>query len=112
MVRRLLTVAGAIFLALLFRRLPLQTVIVRRAEAAPEQTASASGCVADWYVSYSGTSSWTLLNTDPDNLPLSALRFSRSYNDPTDLPHGYLDFNRDGKSDIFSAIPIGGLAQT
>ena len=77
MIRRLLTVVGAIFLALLFRRLPLQTV-VRRAEAAPEQTASASGCVADWYVSYSGTGSWTLLNTDPDDLPLSDLRFSRS----------------------------------
>jgi hypothetical protein len=67
-------------------------------------------CPAQWYVSYSGTGSFVLLNTDPDNLPLSALRFSRTYNDPTDLSHGYLDFNRDGKSDVFSAVPIGGGA--
>ena len=77
--------------------------------AAPATAAAvnSAGCVSDWYVSYSGTSSWTLINTDPDGLLLSDLRFSRSYNDPTDLSHGYLDFNRDGKSDVFSAIPIG-----
>ena len=69
--------------------------------------ASGSDCVSYWYVSYSGTGSFTLINTDPDGLLLSDLRFSRSYNDPTDLSRGYLDFNRDGKSDIFSAVPIG-----
>jgi hypothetical protein len=67
-----------------------------------------SGCVSNWYVSYSGTSSWTLINTDPDALPITDLRFDRGYSDPTDLSHGYLDFNRDGKSDVFSAVPIGG----
>jgi|SRR5579859_4486918 len=74
------------------------------AQAAP---AGLVGCVSDWYVSDGGTSSFTLVHKDPDDLPLSDLRFSRSYNDPTDLSHGYLDFNRDGNSDVFSAVPIG-----
>jgi hypothetical protein len=66
--------------------------------------ASPNGCVANWYVSYDGTSSFTLLRSDPLDLPLSALRFERSYNDPTDVSHGYLDFNSDGKSDVFAAV--------
>jgi hypothetical protein len=78
------------------------------AAAAMPEAVSSTGCVSDWYVSYSGTSSWTLINTDPDGLSLSDLYFSRSYNDPTDLSRGYLDFNRDGKSDVFSAVPIAG----
>src|SRR5215467_14161523 len=77
-------------------------VAVGLAQAAPVN------CVSDWYVSYSGTSSWLLVHTDPDDLPITALQTSRSYNDPTDLSRGYLDFNRDGKSDVFSAVPIGG----
>ena len=68
---------------------------------------STSGCVSYWYVSYGGTGSYTLINTDPDGLAITDLRFSRSYSDPTDLSRGYLDFNRDGKSDIFSAVPTG-----
>src|SRR5438552_18164594 len=48
------------------------------------------------------------VHSDPDDLPLTDLAFSRSYNDPTDLSHGYLDFNSDGRSDVFSAVPIGG----
>ena len=63
-----------------------------------------NGCVANWYVSYGGTGSYTLLRSDPLNLPLSALRFERSYNDPTDISHGYLDFNHDGKSDVFATV--------
>jgi hypothetical protein len=79
------------------------------AHAAPATSAatSSTGCVSYWYVSYSGTSSWMLVNTDTEGMPLSDLYFSRSYNDPTDFSHGYLDFNRDGKSDVFSAVPIG-----
>ena len=81
------------------------------AQASPNTPALAaatgSECVSYWYVSYSGTQSYTLINTDPDGLMLSDLRFSRSYNDPTDLSKGYLDFDRDGKSDIFSAVPMG-----
>lgn len=73
----------------------------------PPRASALGVCPAQWYVSYSGTSSWALLNTDPDNLPLSALRFSRSYNDPLDYSRGFLDFDRDGKSDVFSAVPIG-----
>src|SRR5512143_3081445 len=69
------------------------------APAAPASTTS-SGCVSYWYVSYSGTLSYQLIKTDTDGLPMSDLYFSRSYNDPTDLSKGYLDFNRDGKSDI------------
>ena len=65
-------------------------------------------CVSYWYVSYGGNSSYVLLNTDPDALTVDQLRFSRSYNDPTDLSKGYLDFDRDGKSDVFSAVPIAG----
>ncbi len=112
MERRLPAVMGAVLLALLLIYSILTLSTARPAQAAPRQSASASGCVADWYVSYSGTGSWTLINTDPDDLPLSALYFSRSYNDPTDFSHGYLDFNRDGKSDVFSAVPIlGGYYQ-
>jgi hypothetical protein len=66
--------------------------------------ASTNSCVANWYVSYNGTDSFTLLRTDSLDVPLSALYFERSYNDPTDLSHGYLDFNRDGKSDVFAAV--------
>jgi hypothetical protein len=76
--------------------------------AAPVATTGNSGCTSYWYVSYSGTLSYQLVNIDPDGLPLSDLRFGRSYNDPTDLSRGYLDFNRDGKSDVFSVVPIGG----
>jgi hypothetical protein len=80
------------------------------AVAAPTGTASAGlvGCVSNWYVSDSGTQSYRLVHVDPEGLPLSDLRFSRTYNDPTDLSRGYLDFDRDGKSDVFSAVPIGG----
>ena len=35
---------------------------------------------------------------------LSDLRFDRGYHDPTDLSRGYLDFDRDGKSDVFGTI--------
>ena len=56
--------------------------------------------------SYGGTGNFILINTDPDGLLLSDLRFSRSYNDPTDVSKGYLDFNRDGKSDVFSAVSL------
>ena len=69
---------------------------------------AATGCVSDWYVSYGGLTSWNLVHTDPDGLPLSDLYFSRTYNDPTDLSSGYLDFDRDRRSDVFSAVPIGG----
>jgi hypothetical protein len=55
-------------------------------------------------VSNGGTGSYTLLRSDPLELRLSALRFDRGYHDPTDLSHGYLDFNRDGKSDVFAAV--------
>src|SRR5262249_6514836 len=61
-----------------------------------------------WYVSYSGTNSWTLLRIDPEGIPLADLRLGRSYSDPTDLSKGFLDFNRDGKSDVFTATPIPG----
>jgi hypothetical protein len=74
----------------------------------PAATNSTGNCVADWLVSYSGNSSYTLLRTDPADTPLSELRFSRSYNDPTDLSHGYLDFNSDHHSDVFSVSPLGG----
>ena len=83
--------------------------LVRPGAAGPASPAAApTGCVADWYVSYGGTSSWLLVHTDTEDLPITDLQFSRSYNDPTDLSHGYLDFNRDGRSDVFSAVPIGG----
>jgi hypothetical protein len=52
-----------------------------------------------------GVNSWKLVHTDPDGLPLSALHFDEGYSDPTDT--SYLDFNKDGHSDIFSAVPIG-----
>jgi hypothetical protein len=69
---------------------------------APDVTAQT--CHSQWYFSNGGTASWQLLRTDPKGLPLSSLAFSRSYSDPTDLSHGYLDFNRDGKSDVFAAV--------
>ena len=75
--------------------------------AAPVATTLSTGCTSYWYVSYSGTLGYSLINIDPDGLPLSDLRFGRTYNDPTDLSRGYLDFNRDGKSDVFSAVPLG-----
>jgi hypothetical protein len=64
------------------------------AAAHPAEAAAANtiGCVSDWYVSKSGSASFVLVHKDPDDLPLSALRFSRTYNDPTDLSRGYLDF--------------------
>lgn len=71
------------------------------------QAAPSPGCVSDWWVSYGGISSWTLVHTDPDGLPLSDLYFSRSYNDPTDFSRGYLDFDHSGRSDVFSAVPMG-----
>lgn len=70
-------------------------------------SSSEFGCISDWYVSYSGTGNWTLINTDPDGLPITDLYFSRAYHDPLDVSRGYLDFNKDGKSDIFSAVPLG-----
>ena len=76
-------------------------------QAAPAATTSGNGCISYWFVSYSGTLGYSLLNIDPDGLPLGDLRFGRTYNDPTDLSRGYLDFNRDGKSDVFSAVPLG-----
>lgn len=97
-----------LMLAASFMLIAKQAVPTAYVALAASATANSTGCVSDWYVSYGSTTTWTLINTDPDNLPLSDLYFSRSYNDPTDLSHGYLDFNRDGKSDIFSAVPIGG----
>jgi len=103
-------VPGKWLMALLVILSPVQPLRpeLGRAQAGPAVAAATPACVADWYVSYGGTSSYLLVHTDPDNLPLSDLYFSRSYNDPTDLSHGYLDFNRDGRSDVFSAVPIGG----
>lgn len=80
---------------------------LKAAPAAPA-AASSTGCISYWYVSYSGTQSYQFINTDLDGLPLSDLRFSRTYNDPTDYSRGYLDFNHDRKSDVFSVSPIGG----
>jgi hypothetical protein len=91
----------------LFALLGISAVVISAFGLAQAAPANLIGCVSDWYISDGGTSSFTLVHVDPDDLPLSALRFSRSYNDPTDLLHGYLDFNRDGNSDVFSAVPIG-----
>jgi hypothetical protein len=63
-------------------RLPAGIAAKARLAAAP------AGCVADWYVSYSGKSRWLRVHTDPEDLPITDLQFSRSYNDPTDLSHG------------------------
>ncbi len=81
----------------------------RTAPAGPAGVVSSStGCVSDWYVSYFGQTSWVLVHSDPEGLPLSDLRFDRGYNDPTDSSKGYLDFNHDGRSDVFSAVPMDG----
>jgi hypothetical protein len=72
---------------------------VRLFAPTPTASAAANGCVADWYVSYGGSGSYTLLRSDPLDLPLSTLRFERSYNDPTDLSQcdEYLPALYDGK---------------
>lgn len=106
-----LALAALFVVPLLLFAMPLEShanikVGIRSAPPAPRLAASGSGCVSSWFVSYSGTLSYTLINTDPDGLPITDLRFSRTYNDPTDVSKGYLDFNHDGKSDIFSAVPI------
>ena len=76
--------------------------------AGPASVAGAvPGCVSDWYISYGGLTSWQLAHTDLEGLPLSDLRFDRGYSDPTDFSKGYLDFNHDHQSDVFSAVPIG-----
>ncbi len=92
----------------LFALLSISAIAMSTVGLAQAAPAGLVGCVSDWYVSYGGVSSYVLVHKDPDDLPLTDLYFSRSYNDPTDLSHGYLDFNRDGRSDVFSAVPIGG----
>src|SRR5262249_22528532 len=104
--RRLSLSLLAAFAALVVCLLAASVAAGPSVRAAPATTNN-SGCVSYWYVSYSGTLSYQLVNIDPDGLQLDDLRFSRSYNDPTDLSDGYLDFNRDGKSDVFSAVPLG-----
>ena len=67
-----------------------------------------AACVSTWWVSYGSNSGYMRFNTDLEGLPLDALYFSRSYNAPHDPSKGYLDFDGDGRSDVFSALPIGG----
>lgn len=67
--------------------------------------AASSGCVTDWFVSYGGTTQYQLLWSDPDNVPADQLRFDWGYHDPYEFAGGYIDFNANSKSDIFSAIP-------
>jgi len=74
--------------------------------AAPALPAPASApsqnCPGYWYVSYSGNTNYTLLNIDPDGTPIEELRFDHGYSDPYASDRGFLDFDGDGKSDVFS----------
>lgn len=73
--------------------------------SAPAPISAAGQCVTDWFVAYGGVGQYQRLWTDPDGLPLEQLRFDWGYNAPYALAGGYLDFNANGKSDIFSAVP-------
>ena len=80
---------------------PTTAATVTRA-AHRSATVPATSCASRWYRSSRGTHAWTLLRTDPSGLPLSSLVFRPSFSDPTDSAHGFLDFNHDGKSDVFA----------
>lgn len=75
------------------------------APTAASAIATTSGCVTDWYVSYGGVTQFQLLWSDPDGLPVDQLRFDWGYHDPYEYASGYIDFNGNRKSDIFSAVP-------
>lgn len=81
------------------------TVFMLALASVPAPTGAAGQCVTDWFVSYGGVGQYQRLWTDPDGLPLEQLRFDWGYNDPYALAGGYLDFNANGKSDVFSAVP-------
>jgi hypothetical protein len=74
--------------------------------AALPMRASAS-CPTNWWVSRGGTEPWELLRVDPLGLSLGELRFGMGYDDPTQLSGGRLDFDGDGHSDVFAAVPYG-----
>lgn len=75
------------------------------AATSPVATGAPKGCVTDWFVSYGGVKSYQLLWTDPDGLPVEQLRFDWGYHDPDYLSEGFIDFNGNSLTDVFSAVP-------
>lgn len=71
------------------------------ARAEPGAGQAANSCGTRWYVAYSGSAPLALLYTDPDDTPLADLRFDFGLDDPLSSAGGFLDFNADGKSDVF-----------
>jgi hypothetical protein len=63
-----------------------------------------SGCTTRWYDSAGGSAPFHLLRTDPTALTLGQLRLGPSYGGGGGLAHGFLDFNADGRSDVFGTL--------
>ena len=91
--RRLIILAGA-----------LAGLLVGLAPSAALAGPSTASCVSNWYYSSAGTQSWALLHSDFSAVPLSDLRFSRDYDEPLDRSDGFIDFDGDGKSDVFADV--------
>jgi hypothetical protein len=87
------------------RHLAIITVFLLVLVQLPTPTRAAGHCVTDWFVSYGGVKPYELLWTDPDGLPLAQLRFDWGYHDPDYLSDGFIDFNGNGLTDVFSAVP-------
>jgi len=84
----------------------LAALVAPASGAAPALLAAGSApsgnCPGYWYVSYNGNTNYTLLHVDPDGTPIEAMRFDQGYSDPYSYAGGFLDFDGDGKSDVFS----------
>jgi len=94
------------FFALLMMPLLLAALVAPASHATPARaapaTTSTGSCPGYWYVSYSGNTNYTLLHIDPDGTPIEDLRFDHGYSDPYASDRGFLDFDGDGKTDVFS----------
>ena len=89
------------------RAVCLATLLVTTLSIPVPAAASASRqCKTDWFVSYAGVGQFQWLWTDPDGIPVEQLRFDHGYHDPSESTGGYIDFNANGKSDVFSAVPL------